>query len=270
MGVPENNIFTDEELLYKLSNNVLSFRMNSPQKALYNYDKKWGKTFQELTREDIVSWGSKHLCKILEEEKEIIPRKDWDLQGMKGATSLQLLHPHFSIMKQYFFENFQPSSTTAVVMLCANKKPYSYNATIKQYYNLSKSHNADFFILSNPGVIPIAYDNYYPFRWYEWNEYEETPEIKELYYNTTKERIEEWFNKFSQYKKIISVIRPGETSQAFETSNIPQEKRFVFSKENIKSIQDVYLPKFKTTGLLKTRMLSLSLTKECFIKCLEQ
>ncbi|MFA5398247.1 MAG: DUF5591 domain-containing protein [Methanogenium sp.] len=269
MEVQGDNYISDVDLMYKLSYNILSFRMNSPQKALYNYDKKWGKTFQDLTKEDIISWGNSHLCEILKEENEIIPRKYWDLDGLRGATSKQLLHPHFDVMKDYFFQNFTPSSSTAVVMLCANKKPYSHNSTIKQYYKLSKQRNADFFILSNPGVIPIQYDNHYPFRWYEWNEYEETPEIKKLYYEVTKQRIEEWFNKFLQYKKVISVVRPGETSQAFLTSNIPQGRYNVFSEDNIKKITDVYLPKFKTTGLLKTRLLSLSLTKDLFLQCFD-
>ena len=268
MEVPENNL-TDNELLFKLSYNILSFRMDSPQKALYNYDKKWGKKFSDLTETDIINWGSKHLVPLLSPEKEIIPRNSWDLNGLKGATSKQLLHPHFDEMKQHFFQHYKPSSTTAVLMLCANKKPYSSNSTIKQFYKLSMQKGADFFIVSNPGIIPIQYDNHYPFRWYEWNEYEETPEVKQLYYTIIKNRIEEWFAFFSTYNKIISVIRPGETANSFKDSNINQLKSYVFSEENIKKIYEEYLPKFKTTGLLKTRILSLSLTKKCFLQCFE-
>jgi predicted RNA-binding protein len=255
---------TNEDLIFKLSYNILSFRMNSPQKALYQYEKKWGRKFSDLTREDIIDWGNKNLVKLLDADKEVIKREEWDLEGMKGATIKQLCHSHFNTMKDYFFSNFQPLSTTAVIMLCSNKKPYSANNTIKSFYKIATRYKADFFIVSNPGVIPISYDNYYPFRWYEWNEYEETPQIKELYYEVTMRRLEEWFTHFP-YKKVVSVIRPGETCQAFIDSNLPLvEKCHVFTKENIEKIHEKYLPIFKTTGLLKTRILSLSMTKGIF------
>lgn len=258
-------MLSDDDLIFGLANNIISHRKRNI--AMF----KTEFYTRDLSREDIVEWGKKKLAPLLSSAEEIIPRDQWDLLGLKGATDKQLLHPHYVIMRDYFLSgNYQPKHDTAVLMLCANKKPYRGNFLINRFYNLSKD-TADFYILSNPGVIPIEYDNHYPFRWYEWNELEETPEIKQLYTEELQKRIETWFNHFNGYKRVVSVIRPGETHTAYLQSNIPQQKDDVFSQHNMELLEQEYLiPVFKNNrGLFKTRLLNLKRVKEIFINTLQ-
>ncbi|MCK9543661.1 MAG: DUF5591 domain-containing protein [Novosphingobium sp.] len=255
---------TDDELISFCAKKIIGHRKK--RKALFTspfYQK-------DHTDDEVLEWGKKNLAPILEEGEEVIKRKDWDLQGLVGASEKQLLHPHFEVMKNYFFSNYNPQHDVAVVMLCANKKPYRTNFVINSYYKLATG-KADFFILSNPGVIPAEYDNYYPFRWYEWPEDQETKEIKQLYTDVTKQRIEEWFNHFP-YKKILCAVRPGETLTSFNDSNIPQEKYSLFEGDNWERLKiEALEAKFKgNVGLFKTRLLNLTLTHELFTQTLNK
>jgi len=258
-------MISDDDLIFRLANNIISHRKRNIAMFKSEFYAR------DLSREEIIEWGKKKLAPLLPQAEEIISRDQWDLSGLKGATDKQLLHPHYVTMQKYFLNgNYQPKHNIAVLMLCANKKPYRDNFLIKRFYMLSKN-TADFYILSNPGIIPIEYDNYYPFRWYEWNEKEEIPEIKQLYTEELRKRIEIWFNHFNNYKKIISIIRPGETHTAYLQSNIPQQKEDIFSENNMELLEQEYLiPIFRNNrGLFKTRLLNLKRVKEIFIKTLQ-
>jgi hypothetical protein len=246
----------NDDLYFRVARNIIAWR------------EVWGPEYKKLhkeqNREDIINWGRAKLAPFLPEDQEVIPRERWDLEGLIGATEKQLCHPHYNELRDHLYDNFVPNSKTAIVMLCANKKPYSTQQYIKQYLKLSNQAKADFFILSNPGIIPISYDNHYPFRYYEWNETEETPEIKEQYVRVTKQRIQEWFDRFP-YKAIVNMVRPGETLDALLDCNLRQSVHTVFSEENIRKIYDLYLERFGgSKGLLKFRMLGLTITKDLF------
>jgi hypothetical protein len=203
-------------------------------------------------------------------EEEVISKEDWDLEGLVGATEKQLLHPHFDIMWKYLKEHFRPKSNTAVMMLCSNKKPYSENAITKRFLIEARKQSADFFILSNPWVIPIEYDRHYPYLYYDWPEDEETAEIKLLYTRILREKIVEWFNHFTIYRKLISVVRIGETHDAFMQANLPQRNKIdILSEEHMKEIEREYLPVFKgSRGLMKTRLLSLKPVWKWYLEAL--
>jgi len=251
-------VITNEDLYYKVAKNIIAWRQS--------WGPEYKKLHSEQNREDITKWGKDKLAPFLSEEDEVIPRDQWDLDGLVGATSKQLEHFSYTTMRKHLEENFKPKSNIAVVMLCANKKPYRTQQYIKQYYTICQKEGVDFFILSNPGVIPIDYDGHYPYRYYEWNETEETEEIKAKYTAVTRARIYRWFTQF-KYKAIVNMVRPGETYDALIDCPIEQKKFTVFTDENIRKINDEYIDRFKgSTGLLKFRMLGLKRTKEMFLE----
>lgn len=219
----------------------------------------------------IIEWSKKEIFPILKEEKEIIKRENWNFKELQGATEKQLYNNDFDIIRNYLIQNFKPNSKVAILSLCSFKKPYSQQKVIKYYVNLTKQKGFDYFVLSNPGIIPIDYDNYYPFRYYNWNEAEETEEIKIKYEQFLQNRIEEWFNKFKEYTDIISIVRPGESYDALNKANIKQNKHLIFSEDFIQQINHNYLEKFKgNKGVLKARMMVLKDTSNKFINILNQ
>lgn len=255
------NVENDDDLKCYLAFHILQYRLNNSTYNREKYIEKYLDNRLVLDEEACLKFFNKNLNPILSEKDEIIKRKDWDLPGLSGATTHQLYHFHYKIMLSYFMENYKPKHDVALITLCSSKKPYRDNRLINQFYKMCEN-KADVFVLSNPGIIPIEYDNYYPFRWYNWNEDEETLEIKKQYYEALKNRIEQWFNHFTQYKKIISVIRFGETRDAFYDSDIKQEKIDVWSSEIYDKILEEYMPTFKVKGLLHSRYLNLIPVKD--------
>lgn len=220
----------------------------------------------------LVDWVINDRGLIKDDCDEIIHRKDWDIPSLKGATHNQMYHPHFNIMKKHFFENYKPQHDTAVFILCSSTKPYNNNQTINIYTEKSEG-KADFFILSNPGVIPIEYSNYYPFRYYDWVEMEETPEVKKEYTRMIYERVKEWMDHFG-YKRVISIVRhPGETYDAlmllkkdgYNIIDVLDDEFVAKLKEN------KYETMFKhrdCTGLFKMRLLRFAEVKARFSELL--
>jgi len=262
---------TDDEVYYFLGKRKIESITKSNTAVPYEKIKLW-RTYDINNREFVINLAKQHLKPILPAEQEIIPRKEWDLEGLYGATEKQLLHPHFDRMIEHFARFYTPRHNIAVISLCASTKPYRENPYINWYWEKSKDF-ADYFIISNPGMIPIEYDNYYPYRYYGWPEYEETPEIKELYLNTIKKRLEIWFNLFyGEYTNIISIIRPGESSDAFYQSNLSSaNKHFLFEQSYIDEMNKTYLDRFNgNTGLMKSRLLWLKPTKDRFCEILSK
>lgn len=256
-----NTLVEDDDLYFFLAENLVNARVKLRGFFGHRYDH-----LIDFTKAELISWAKDNLHALLDDSVEIIKRNNWDLLGLRGATLQQLQHPHFDIVRDYLFMQFQPTSSVAALMLCSNKKPYSTNNQLKQYIRICKKHNVDFYIVSNPGIIPIAYDNYYPFRWYEWPEDTETESLKKSYIEVIQQRIEDWFNHFTHYTKVVSLLRCGETSVAFNKAQIKQTKVSVLTKYK-DPIYAEYAPRFAGyAGWERSRIINLKMVKEYFIE----
>lgn len=136
------------------------------------------------------------------------PKQEW----IKGATKKELLHPYFEVWQDYvcrFYE--KPKSKKAVLFIpCTYTKPYSRSRLHK---NILKTvpRNIHLVVISSPGVVPYEFVNKYPFNKYDWPEWEETEEIKKLYVNATKKRIENYLKKH-KYEKYYCYLKPSSES----------------------------------------------------------
>jgi hypothetical protein len=64
-------------------------------------------------------------------------------------------------------------------------------------------------VISNAGIIPYEFANYYPFNSYDWNPRLETEEIKKKYIEITANRLITFFDKHStNYTSFMSYFRP--------------------------------------------------------------
>ncbi len=142
---------------------------------------------------------------------------------LKGANSEILNHRFFEVWQDYFQRFYEkPKGKKWVLFLqCSFKKPYSRSKTHKAINKVlsefpdfvSKTHLV---VLSTPGVIPMEFDNYYPFNAYDWSEWEETPEIKQEYIEVISRRIKNYLKKH-KYEKYFSYLKPSsETYQALK------------------------------------------------------
>ena len=198
---------------------------------LFNYwiEGKW-KPLSTKKFDEIVS---KHVKKYNNIETDsqnylFVPKFPPEMKKLlKGANSEILNHRFFEVWQDYFqrFYEKPKGKTQALFLQCSFKKPYSRSKTHKAISKVlnefpdfvSKTH---LIVLSTPGVIPMEFDNYYPFNAYDWPEWEETPEIKKEYVEVISRRIKNYL-KAHKYEKYFSYLKPSsETYQALKKACI--------------------------------------------------
>ena len=142
---------------------------------------------------------------------------------LQGATSEVLRHPYFEVWQDYFQRFYQtPKGKDTVLFLpCSFRKPYPKSQTHKVIHAALHTMNmADKFhkiVVSNPGVIPFEFSNYYPFNAYDWPEIEETPEIKAEYIEVIKDRVKKYLQTH-KYKHYFCYLKYTETYLALKAA----------------------------------------------------
>jgi hypothetical protein len=226
------------------------------------------KDAKKMSRDEIITIGKEKFFPLIDEDREVIKRKDWDLHGL----DIDLFHSHFDVCKNHFFKNFVPSSDTAVLICSTSSKPWESNPLIKKFIKHTKD-KADILIVGRFGVVPIIYSKFYPFMWCNGSFlFAENDERIPLYVNKITRSIIEWFHKFVKYERIISLIPPGDVHKAFKLSKVTQKKFDVFSDITWNILVDEYLEKVfdGNVGLFKARILQLKKVEEVFLQLLEK
>lgn len=218
------------------------------------------KKFEKLT----AKWKQN---KIIETDFETftfmpkIPPKKW--VELKGATEENLTHPHYEIWQDYFTDFYTPPKVkdTILFLPCAFRKPYSISKTHKEI--LKRIINLHFYarihqvMISNPGVVPREFESKYPFKSYDWPEWEEIENIKKRYTEVTQKRIENYL-KAHKYKKYLCYFKPDSESY------IALKNACKNIKIKIKNLYDSKLyedAEPKTNVLIKRNALDLMVTQ---------
>lgn len=70
-------------------------------------------------------------------------------------------------------------------------------------------------MISNAGLVPREFENYYPFNSYNWDESLETEEIKRRYIEVTEGRIKDYLKAHGRcYKEIFHLLK--EESESYK------------------------------------------------------
>ncbi|MBW6451198.1 MAG: DUF5591 domain-containing protein [DPANN group archaeon] len=142
-----------------------------------------------------------------------------------GVGEKCLMHPHYEIWQDYFnrFYNIPTIKEFILFLPCAFRKPYSNSKThkdiLKQLIRLPQYPKIHQVMVSSPGVIPREFENKYPFKSYDWPEWQETADIKKQYIEITAKRIEEYLKTHKDtYKKVFVYLKP--TSESYKAVEI--------------------------------------------------
>ncbi|MEA1925088.1 MAG: DUF5591 domain-containing protein [Candidatus Altiarchaeota archaeon] len=113
-------------------------------------------------------------------------------ENLSGVGERYLTHPHFEVWQDYILRWYQPPSwkKTLLFLPCSYTKPYSRSRTHRGIINVLRDYKEIHEVmLSNAGVVPREFEDYYPFNSYDWDESKETGEIKQRYIEVTGDRI---------------------------------------------------------------------------------
>lgn len=232
------------------------------------FSKRYGFPYHESNNDTRYEFAISTLPPILPEEKEVIKRCDWNLESLKGETEKQLFHPHYDILKQHIFENHKRKHDILVIFECSNSKPYELNKTLKPYVDKWKD-KADFASISNPGIIPFEYSNYYPYRYDEWNHFNETKEIEDLYVKVNTERFFEFIDKMG-YKEVVIHMQHHKPRRLFDELPPSPHIHITITKDFEDKMIEKYRPVYKNLGLTRMRILRFKETKKLFDDTMEK
>ncbi|MBN3037135.1 MAG: DUF5591 domain-containing protein [Candidatus Diapherotrites archaeon] len=172
---------------------------------------------------------------------------------IRGATEENLTHPHYVVWQDWLQRFYEPPKWARVALFlpCSAKKPYSKSKTHSLVWSVVKRfRGVHRIVVSNPGVIPIEFDDHYPFNAYEWDEREETPEIRKRYVEMNAERVKKYLQAHA-YERVLCFLKYSETYEAVKRAcdelGIPL--RNALSKETYERFKDEGNPLFREEAL---------------------
>lgn len=180
---------------------------------------KW----KPLTRKEFEEWTAEFDGRKVEKYfEEFMFRPRWPNEKqvwIRGAGEKQLVHPYYEVWQDYINRFWEPPGDKDILLFvpCAYRKPYFRSQLHRAIFSVTKNlkikGRIHFVAISSPGVIPYEFVNYYPFKRYDWPEWEETAEIKKKYVEVTSMRIENFLKAHGDnYKKVLCYFKPSAES----------------------------------------------------------
>lgn len=266
-----SNPTSDEAILYKIGKYKFNSRRNSlSDETLKKYDIN-----KDNPRSGIIRWMKDVTAKLLPDNEEIIHRKYWDLDSLNGETEKQLMHLDYWTISQYIIQNHKRKHDVLTIFECSNAKPYASNRIIKNVYLDKYGAFTDFACMSNPGVIPMEFSHFYPYRYDEWDHGAENDDIADKYCKINKYRFINYVKALG-YKHVIIVMQNPHTQICFDSAyneninNCQSWMHIVTNDEFRKKIEKKYASKFDyNKGLMIQRTMLFPLVRERYERTLK-
>lgn len=123
---------------------------------------------------------------------------------IQGNDEMVLLHPMMEEAFEQVLKLHQPKHRTALVSLCTSSRPYSISPKWKEFRK-QFGEDADLIICSNGGVIPIEFEDCYPYMTYDAHGQKQ---YDKLYCHVVYRRLMKFFSSH-HYDRIVFNFRPG-------------------------------------------------------------
>lgn len=140
----------------------------------------------------------------------LIPRAEWvPEREIQGTDAMVLNHPMMERAYKNILKLHKPKHKTALVSLCTSSRPYSKSRKWKEFRRLF-GDDADLIICSNGGIIPIEFEDCYPYMTYDAHG---QAQFDRLYCQVVYRRLMEFFS-IHHYDRLIFNFRPGLRNRA--------------------------------------------------------
>ena len=186
-------------------------------------DGEWSFLSREEFRHAVGDWAGNQRIELDEETFRFTPSFPEGMrESLTGVGERYLTHPHYEVWHDYLVRWYTPPKGRVLLFLpCTHRKPYSKSKTHQEIIRILKEAGRGGFhevMLSSAGVIPREFEDRYPFNAYDWDEKEETREIKDRYVTVTAERIRSYLTAHGKYylKTACYLKHDSESHQALE------------------------------------------------------
>ncbi|MCG2783367.1 MAG: DUF5591 domain-containing protein [Candidatus Altiarchaeales archaeon] len=204
----------------------------------------------------VEKWKNNPKIEFDAETFRFVPKFPRELRdSLVGVGENFLTHPHFEVWQNYLVRWYNPGREIVLFLPCSYKKPYSESETHRGIAGvlgrLGLRGSIHEVMLSNAGLVPREFENLYPFNAYDWDERQETEEIKGRYIEVTTRRIEDYL-KAHHYRRILCFLKyDSESYQALEMACDSLDIKFtnLLSKKTYDKIKDGKRPLQSEEGL---------------------
>lgn len=193
---------SDNTIYYKIGLNKFNWQKGDRKNDIINKFNIRGDHF----RQGIISYAKSAMVPILPDNEEIIHRDKWDLPGLIGETEKQLMHPDYWTMTEYILSKHKRKRDILTLFECSNSKPYSSNRNIRKLFLDKYGVFTDFASISNPGIIPMEYSHFYPYRYDEWDHFAEKEDIANKYVKVNASRFLHYVKTLG-YKHVFVIMQ---------------------------------------------------------------
>lgn len=159
--------------------------------------------------------------KNIEQGKEtLIPKDGYDWGQHLTATTEFFAAPTLDNAHRAIIETYSPQHDIALFSLCTSTRPYSNSMKWSKFYDYNLHTVTDFIVLSSGGIIPMVYEDCYPFLNYD------TPipspyEYEQDYFDVTCRKLDE-FLRYKKYKYCLFLFKPGSRGAKIAASVCPK------------------------------------------------
>ena len=250
---------SDNSILYQLAKNIWNWQVKRARKNCESAMKKYNISKND-PRSGLLRWFKDNFPPIPDPSKEIIPRDQWDIDGIIGQTENQIMHPHYDEIVKYHCKHPDKRHDILLIFECSNKKPYNDVASNRRYLRIFGRYcdfaNADY------GLIPYAYCELYPYRYDEWDHYSEGEYGSWWYREVSKINFKIFMDAWG-YKRAVVVMQnphPRMFLKQIKEDNLfgwGDKMEFVTDDKFDKMMHDKYRSTFGSGGLVVTRMMNL-------------
>lgn len=161
----------------------------------------------------VAKWKDNPRVELDAETFKFIPKFPPELRAeLSGVGEEFLTHPHFEVWQDYLLRWYEVPGDKGIILFlpCSHRKPYSESEThkgvIRKLVESDCRGRAHEVMLSNAGLVPREFEDCYPFNAYDWDEGEETEEIKNRYIEVTSKRIMKYL-KAHKYGKVLCFLK---------------------------------------------------------------
>lgn len=163
--------------------------------------------FFELTKD----WLVKPNVNYDVRRKEVPPTwKAWiprfsDEEDIVGVSEEELVNSKYETWQKFLTQRYNPPENRSLLLFLPDSqtKPFSESELHMEIEealaNLNLEETVHRIILSSPGVIPMEFEDYYPFDSYEWDPGNLDEEMKKRYVEVVKERVKKYIENHRIY-----------------------------------------------------------------------
>lgn len=113
-------------------------------------------------------------------DEKLFSRNEWiEEQAIQGSAELIFNSPLMNTAQERILDQFTPKHPIAFISWCTSIRPYSKSPKWKTFQK--ELTGVDFLVASNAGMIPIEYENSYPYMTYDAHHEQEFDEFFIIY-----------------------------------------------------------------------------------------